>query len=397
MEECGSFSLDVVIGHKRELLHLAPVIHELLRQKIFKVRVISIQHPNSEVADALNLFSIHSDVDWKILGTAADSGIYLSELGTLLAELWLRRKPDWVLNFGHCGKSFSTTMTAFQNNIPSINIYDSMRANAHRKTESHFSPALKSVAIVSELLFAPSVDSRNILIQEGINEKSVYVVGNTLTESAQLIFEKFTTENFTKRLSRAVSDTDLRSLIERRYCVIHAESEDNLKLRAPLIARLCREQQSILPVILIQDASSGRRTDAVPDCFPPEAIILHKLNYLQKMALLRRAVCVTASHADTIEECAAVGTRSLVLDQAVLSPEFLSSDLVSALPQQADLQFRAIVSCAENLMRPVKDEKIKQIPASSDSPAFRIVRTISSRTNETSQKWKTSLLSRQAV
>jgi UDP-N-acetylglucosamine 2-epimerase len=336
-------------------------------------------------------------VDWKILGTAADSGIYLSELGTLLAELWLRRKPDWVLNFGHCGKSFSTTMTAFQNNIPSINIYDSMRANAHRKTESHFSPALKSVAIVSELLFAPSVDSRNILIQEGINEKSVYVVGNTLTESAQLIFEKFTTENFTKRLSRAVSDTDLRSLIERRYCVIHAESEDNLKLRAPLIARLCREQQSILPVILIQDASSGRRTDAVPDCFPPEAIILHKLNYLQKMALLRRAVCVTASHADTIEECAAVGTRSLVLDQAVLSPEFLSSDLVSALPQQADLQFRAIVSCAENLMRPVKDEKIKQIPASSDSPAFRIVRTISSRTNETSQKWKTSLLSRQAV
>jgi UDP-N-acetylglucosamine 2-epimerase (non-hydrolysing) len=396
MNESRNFGVDVIIGHKRELLHIAPVIHELQKQQIFNVRIISLQQPGSEIAEALNLFSLQSDIDWKIRGTAADSGLYLSELSTLLSELWQRRKPDWVLNFGHGVQSFSTTMTAFQNQIPTANIYDSLRATAHRKTRRYTSQAIKSISIISELLFTPSVDSRNILIHEGISENSIYVVGSTLSDSRRIVSEKFTPDSFKSILLQTIHEHSVQAMLECKYLLLNLNSEDEIELYREIIAQIQFEKFSLLPVILVNDENHPRRIMSKFESIYPESLILPKLRYHQRLAILQRASCVLSNHEDTLEECTTLGTKAIMFDNANCCAELVTSGSVLAVPQQPDEQVRAILSCLESEKKRIKQEISPQTVPQRQSSSAKVVQAISNRTNETVQRWRTSLLSRQA-
>jgi UDP-N-acetylglucosamine 2-epimerase (non-hydrolysing) len=388
--------VDVVIGNRREVLHVAPIIHELKRQKTFDVRIITIQQSMSELSEALRLFSLQSDIDWKIRGTTADSGLYLSELGTLLSELWERRKPHWVLNFGHGEQAFSTVMTAFQNQISTANLTDPLRNEVNQNNSRHVSQAIKSISIISELLFTPSVHARNILVHDGINENSIYVVGSTLFDTGALLSSIFTADYFANAFSQTLREDDVRFLMKGKFFVLHVHSESDLAAYSELV-RLVRDQHiSILPVILFGREISIQRLHSDLESVYSNALLLPKISFRQKLALISRAACVLGRHGETIEECTALGTKSIIFEDLKYGTELLSSGLISAAPQLPEGQVRAILSCLDSSKSTQQDNLYSQTDLNRISSSSKIVQAISNRTNESVQTAKTSLLSRQA-
>lgn len=389
-------NLDVVVGHKREILHIAPVVHELLKHDVFNVRLITIQPPASDISDALRSLSLQSDIDWKIRGTQTESGVYLSEFGILLAELWERRRPHWVLNFGHGEHSFSAAMTAFQNQISIAHICDPYRSTMTFSPSRHTQQAVKSISIISDLLFAPTVHAKNMLLHEGISEKTIYVVGCTLSDAHQLPFKKAASDILTRTLSRTLSDKIMHLMNSGRFFLIHLNSDGCIKNQVDLLTTIRLRGFDIMPVVLGMNEDVVHRLNNEVGSLSSCAVILPRLNYQQRLAVISLASCVLTDNDDTLEECAVFGTRGLLVDEHSGRFDLLSGGLASIAPQHAEGQMRLIRSCFydRNLQRAPHSQPTRI--SDSSSASAKIVRALTSRTNESVQKVKTSLLSRRA-
>lgn len=173
-----------IFGTRPEAVKMAPVVKAIENQpELESVVVVTAQH--REMLDqVLEVFAIHPDYDLNIM----QAGQTLTQITTRalngLEEVMLREKPDIVLVHGDTTTSFVAGLAAFYQQITVGHVEAGLRTfNKYEPFPEEMNRCL--TGRLADLHFSPTENSKRNLLAENVDEKSIYVTGNTVIDALQ--------------------------------------------------------------------------------------------------------------------------------------------------------------------------------------------------------------------
>jgi len=133
-----------------------------------------------------------------------------------IEEILIIEKPDFVILYGDTNSTLAGAISASKLNIPIVHIESGLRSYNNKMPEE-----INRVLTdhVSEILFTPSISSKNNLIKEGINSDKIHIVGDIMYD-ATLLYKK---ESI---IPTELSKLDLNNL-NYVLCTIHRQESLN--------------------------------------------------------------------------------------------------------------------------------------------------------------------------
>jgi len=180
----------VVFGTRPEAIKMAPLVLQLKKQseKFETMTVVTAQH-RQMLDQVLQTFNIEPDIDLDIMGksqTLTDITVkILAKLDKLLKEM----KPDIILVHGDTTTTFAASLAAFYNQVRIGHVEAGLR------TWEKYSPFPEEMNrqmtdAVTDLYFAPTMQSKVNLIKENHDEKNIFVTGNTAIDALKLTVQE---------------------------------------------------------------------------------------------------------------------------------------------------------------------------------------------------------------
>lgn len=177
----------VVFGTRPEAIKMAPLILQLKKQseKFETMTVVTAQH-RQMLDQVLQTFNIEPDIDLNIMGkqqTLTDITVkILNQLDKLLKEV----KPDIILVHGDTTTTFATSLAAFYNQVRIGHVEAGLR------TWEKYSPFPEEMnrQMTDAVTDAPTMQSKENLIKENHDEKTIFVTGNTAIDALKLTVQE---------------------------------------------------------------------------------------------------------------------------------------------------------------------------------------------------------------
>ena len=223
----------IVIGTRPEIIKLTPIIKEL--KKSSTSIIFTGQHYDYQMSlqfiKQLGLEKPNYSMKLPKEKPTLQIATIMKNLSTILEK----EKPDTVIVQGDTNTVLAASLTSLKSNIPVSHIESGLRSNDWRMPEEHNRIAVDHI---SELLFAPTKNSKNNLISENVHGK-IFVTGNTVIDAINQ-FTKIS--NKKSKLSIELDDYVLITLHR-------SENVDNKQVLFQIIkAILDSKQNFIFPV-----------------------------------------------------------------------------------------------------------------------------------------------------
>lgn len=171
---------------------MAPLAIQLAEDQRFDAKVCVTGQHREMLDQVLELFELKPDYDLNIMKHGQDltdvtTGI-LQGLKAVLTEF----KPDIVLVHGDTATTFAATLAAYYQQIPVGHVEAGLR------TGNVYSPwpeegNRKLTGALSTLHFAPTANSQQNLLNEGIDPATISVTGNTVIDALLDVVDKLDT------------------------------------------------------------------------------------------------------------------------------------------------------------------------------------------------------------
>jgi UDP-N-acetylglucosamine 2-epimerase (non-hydrolysing) len=172
-----------VLGTRPEAIKLALVIHELRRRPAeFETAVVHTGQHRTMLDNALQYFKIKPDFDLDVMRANQSLSSLTSRVLDTVENACHRFSPDMMLVQGDTTTAFASALAAYYGKIPvghieaglrSYDIYNPFPEEANRRL----------VSVVTEIHFAPTANSRDALIAEGVPASKIVVTGNTVVDA----------------------------------------------------------------------------------------------------------------------------------------------------------------------------------------------------------------------
>ena len=172
----------LVFGTRPEAIKMCPLVNELKKRKNIETIVCVTGQHRQMLDQVLEAFTVVPDYDLSIMKdkqTLFDVTVNILErIKTVLEEV----KPDAVLVHGETSTTFVTALACFYLQIPVGHVEAGLRTyNIYSPYPEEFNR--QAVSIISQYNFAPTELSKQNLLKEGKNPKSIYVTGNTAIDA----------------------------------------------------------------------------------------------------------------------------------------------------------------------------------------------------------------------
>ncbi|MCX7120296.1 MAG: UDP-N-acetylglucosamine 2-epimerase (non-hydrolyzing) [Gammaproteobacteria bacterium] len=170
-------------------IKMAPIVHALEKNKQFK-SIVCVTGQHREMLDqVLNLFNIKPDYDLNIMKENQDlssitAGV-LNGLKTVLNDV----KPDCIIVQGDTTSTMASALAAFYQKIPVAHVEAGLR------THNIYAPFPEEInrniaSRIAQFHFAPTEISKQNLLKENIDEKNIFVSGNTVIDALLWVRDK---------------------------------------------------------------------------------------------------------------------------------------------------------------------------------------------------------------
>ncbi|MCD3297884.1 non-hydrolyzing UDP-N-acetylglucosamine 2-epimerase, partial [Clostridium botulinum] len=167
-----------VFGTRPEAIKMAPLIKELEKNSAIESKVCVTAQHREMLDQVLTLFNIVPDYDLNIMKKKQTLSSITTEVLNNLNDIFVEETPDIVLVHGDTTTTFASALAAFYNKIKVGHIEAGLR------TYDKYFPFpeemnRKLTGSIADLHFAPTSTNKNNLLREGINEKNIFITGNT--------------------------------------------------------------------------------------------------------------------------------------------------------------------------------------------------------------------------
>lgn len=172
----------VVFGTRPEAIKMCPLILELKKRSCFQVKICVTAQHRQMLDQVLSTFGIVPDYDLNLMKERQT--LFDITVGVLdgIRQILEISQPDLVLVHGDTSTTFVTALACFYLQIPVGHIEAGLR------THDIYSPFpeefnRQAVSIVSAYNFAPTYHAKMNLINEGRDESTIFVTGNTVIDA----------------------------------------------------------------------------------------------------------------------------------------------------------------------------------------------------------------------
>lgn len=171
-----------VLGTRPEAIKMAPIIKKLNNDRRFQNKLCITSQHSEMLHSVLDLFQLTPDFDLNVMAPNQS----LSSLSALIlqkmTDVFAGFVPDCVLVHGDTTTTLMAALSAYYHKIPIIHIEAGLRTN------DIYAPWPEEVNrkltdSLSVLHFAPTNNSRQRLLDEGVKADSIFVTGNTVIDA----------------------------------------------------------------------------------------------------------------------------------------------------------------------------------------------------------------------
>ncbi len=222
-----------VFGTRPEAIKMAPLVKELEKnEKIESIVCVTAQH-RQMLDQVLAIFDIKPDYDLDIMKDRQTLISITTNVLQGLDEVLKKAQPDIVLVHGDTSTTFVGALAAFYNQIPVGHVEAGLR------TYDKYSPFPEEMnrcltGRIADLHFSPTISNRNNLIKEAIDDKDIYITGNTVIDALK------TTVSKDYKLCESMADVDFEN---NRVILVTAHRRENL---GEPLENICRALKRIV-------------------------------------------------------------------------------------------------------------------------------------------------------
>jgi UDP-N-acetylglucosamine 2-epimerase len=224
-----------VLGTRPEAIKLAPVIRALRTRDAQVLVCASGQH--RELLDPLlQFFGVRPDYDLDVMreqhsreargercslesqgersslempGERSSLAGMMARVMAGVADVIVQSQPDVVLVHGDTATALASSLAAFMQRTPIAHVEAGLRSgDLHSPWPEEANRRLTDA--LSHWYFAPTAGAKRNLLHEGVAEEKVFVTGNTVIDSLNLV------------VARLQSDQALRASLEQRFAYLDA-------------------------------------------------------------------------------------------------------------------------------------------------------------------------------
>ncbi|MBT3276351.1 MAG: UDP-N-acetylglucosamine 2-epimerase (non-hydrolyzing) [Spirochaetales bacterium] len=205
-------------GTRPEAIKLAPLVLAARKSSLFDP-VVCLTGQHREMLDqVIDIFKIEVGFDLDIMKKGQDLFDVTSAVLLGMGDVIKESSPDIVLVQGDTTTSFAAALAAYYHRTPVGHVEAGLR------TYDKYSPWPEEInrqmtGRIADLHFAPTEWSRNNLIDEGIENDSVFVTGNTVIDAAQNILSEIE-DNGSNQYELSISDSGYEIGTERKFMLV---------------------------------------------------------------------------------------------------------------------------------------------------------------------------------
>lgn len=317
-----------VFGTRPEAIKMAPLVLALAADERFDAKVCVTGQHREMLDQVLDLFDIQPDFNLDIMKSGQDLTDVSVSILQGMKEVFSEFKPDVVLVHGDTATTFAASLAAYYQQIPVAHVEAGLR------TGNLYSPwpeegNRKLTGALANLHFAPTVNSQQNLLNEGVAAENIILTGNTVIDA---LFD------VVKRLSE---DLEL--------CERAAVPAAFLDPSRKLILVTCHRRESFgdgferICQALIEVAKKHPEVDIIypvhlnPSVREPvnrllrgidNIQLIEPLDYLPFVHLMSRAYIILTDSGGIQEEAPSLGKPVLVMRDTTERPEALAAGTV---------------------------------------------------------------------
>lgn len=187
--EMNKIKVMTIFGTRPEAIKMAPLVKELEKYEDIESKVCVTAQHREMLDQVLELFSIKPDYDLNIMKSKQSLTGITNRVLEGLEELFLTDKPDIILVHGDTTTTFAGALSAFYSHIKVGHVEAGLR------TFDKYFPFpeemnRKLTGAIADLHFAPTKGSKNNLLREGVEERAIYITGNTVIDAMDFTVEE---------------------------------------------------------------------------------------------------------------------------------------------------------------------------------------------------------------
>ncbi len=183
----------LVFGTRPEAIKMAPLVKEFQKHPNDFQTIVCVTGQHRQMLDqVLELFEITPDYDLDIMKAGQDLYDVTSRVLLGMRDVLKEAQPDVVLVHGDTTTSTAAALAAFYQQIPVGHVEAGLR------THNIYSPWPEEMnrqltGRIATYHFAPTSLSRENLLQEGVDEGTISVTGNTVIDALYWVVNKIKT------------------------------------------------------------------------------------------------------------------------------------------------------------------------------------------------------------
>lgn len=172
-----------IFGTRPEAIKMAPLILELKKRAAEFETVVTVTAQHREMLDqVLEIFEISPDYDLDVMQPDQTITTITTNVMNRLEQVIQAEKPDIILVHGDTTTTFAASLAAFYNKTAIGHVEAGLRTwNKYSPYPEEMNRQLTDV--LSDLYFAPTLQSKENLLQENHPLEQVYVTGNTAIDA----------------------------------------------------------------------------------------------------------------------------------------------------------------------------------------------------------------------
>lgn len=350
-----------VFGTRPEGIKMAPIIKEIQKRNKFECYTCVTGQHREMLDQVLEIFDIEPDYDLNIF----KKGQSLTDVTTKtlegLEKILDELKPDILLVQGDTTTVFAAALAAFYKKIKighveaglrSGNLYSPYPEEANRKL----------TGVISNYHFAPTESNRQNLIEEGYDEKNIFITGNTVIDALKYsVREDFVFDD--EILNDLDYNRDVVLLTAHRRENWGKPMEDIFKA----IRRVVLERENLEIIFprhlnpIVRDAAEKYFADL------DRVHLIEPLSYLPFSNLMARVKFVVTDSGGVQEEAPALGKPVLVLRNETERMEGVEAKTAKLVGTKEQDVYQSIVSLLDD--KDLYDEMAKAINPYGDGHA----------------------------
>jgi|KBSSwiStaDraftv2_1062776.scaffolds.fasta_scaffold300945_1 UDP-N-acetylglucosamine 2-epimerase (hydrolysing) len=335
-----------VLGTRPEAIKMAPLIRKLRSTSRFDTGVcVSGQH-RQMLDQVLGLFDITPDFDLAVMRENQSlTGITASVLQGV-HDVFDRFRPDVVLVHGDTTTTMAATLAAFYHHIPVGHVEAGLRTH---NLESPWPEEMnrRVTDAIASYLFAPTQESRQNLLREGMVASKIVVTGNTVIDALLEIVKRLKTDI---PLARSVASRFPYLDANSRMLLVTGHRRENFGDKFVNFCRALRhiaerhpEVQLVYPVHL--NPHVQRPVRAILDR-APNVYLIEPQEYLSFTWLMERSYLIITDSGGVQEEAPSLGKPVLVTRDTTERPEAIAANTAKLVGTDID----TIVCAVEQLL-----------------------------------------------